>query len=35
MDDAIIEMINEFKKGKLKDDPTCFTVEWMKNLKLN
>ena len=34
VENAIDEIINKFKSGKLLDDESCYTVKWMKHLKL-
>ncbi len=34
IDDAIDDLINFYNKGKIQDKEICFTVKWMKKLKL-
>ena len=33
--DAIEEIIEKYRNGELNDDDQCYTVRWMKHLKLN
>ena len=33
--DAINEVIEKYQTGKLVDEDHCYTVRWMKHLKLN
>ena len=34
IDDAIEEIIESYKSEKLKENEKCYTVSWMKQLKL-
>ena len=33
--DAILEIIESYNSNKLIDNQSCYTVKWMKKLKLN
>ena len=34
VDDAIDEIISSFNNGKVKDNPSFYTVKWLKKLKV-